>query len=155
MPPMLSMQLERTEVGVREHNRIARASLHYVAQNHLAFNIPKHFEINPSTRPGGPYGYAKRSIGYIKRKKRMVGHEIPNVLTGGLRSSVLAGSRITATPAKSTLYIKADRPLNDQRRKELEAITPGELLLSTQLAHRVYQSEVDQLDKNPKQRSTI
>lgn len=156
MPPILSLQIERTEVGVREHNRIMRATMFAVAYKHWKETIPKHFENNPSTRPGGPYGYRKRSKRWEKLKDRKGGaNKRPNYFTGALFNTVMSGSRITATPSKATLHLRVGFQMPAWQRRELEAITPGELRTYIQTAHRLYQDEVDQSDKKLKRRITV
>lgn len=150
MPPLIALRIERTEVTQREHNRITRVCLHAVAQNHLAFVVPKHFQINPSTRPGGPYGYAKRSRKYEEQKRRKFGHSLPLVYTGNAMASVLGGSRITATQDKVRLYLRPGHAIGEQQRAELEAMTPGELRQAVTLAHRLYANEVKNSDKRLK-----
>lgn len=142
MPPLLSLQIERKDIGVRLHNQIMRAVLHSVAQHHLAFNMPLRFADVPATKPGGVLGFKGRTRKWQKRKMAMVGHNIPNLLTGALRASVLGSSRITATKDRARLYVKAHRPLRDQQRAEMESMSAGELRQAINLAKRLYVEEV-------------
>lgn len=156
MPPLVGMKLQRHEdIGKVHHNRISRSVLHAIAQEHLAFVIPKHFEENPATRPGGPYGYRKRSAKWNRLKMRLYGHNRPNVATGAALSSVLGSSRITATKDRSRLYLKPGHPINAFQREELEAMVPGELRNAINRANRLYADEVKAVLRKPRQSTTI
>lgn len=153
MPPLMSLTIERPDnLSARVHNKIARAVLHSIAANHLAFNMPKRFEDNPSTRPGGPLGFHRRSKKWLAIKERIYGHKPVNVASGALRTSVLGGSRITSTATRSRLYVKANRPLPERQRDEMESMTPGELRQAIQLAHRLY---ADELKARGKQKTRV
>lgn len=156
MPPLVGMKLVRHEdIGARHHNRISRAVLHAIAQEHLALHVKRHFEDNPSTRPGGPYGYRKRSAKWNAFKQRVFGHQIPNVATGAAMISVLGSSRITATKDRSRLYLKPGHPIHAYQRAELEAMTPGELRSHINRANRLYADEVRQVLRKPARAETI
>lgn len=156
MPPLIAVKITRHEdIGARHHNRITRAVLHVIAQEHLAFAIPKHFADNPSTRPGGPYGYRKRSAKWNKIKQRLYGHQLPNVASGDARSSVLGSSRITATKDRARLYLKPGHPIHAFQRDELEALTPGELRSYINRANRLYADEVKKVLRSPPRAETI
>lgn len=156
MPPMVALKLTRHEdIGARNHNRISRAVLHSIAQEHLAYVIPKHFGNNPSTRPGGPYGYRKRSERWNKFKMRRYGHTLPLVATGEALISVLGSSRVTATKDRSRLYLKPGHPIPAFAREELEAMTPGELRNAINRANRLYADEVKNLLRKPLKSETI
>lgn len=61
---------------------------------------------------------------YTRRKQRQVGHNIPNVLTGRMKMSVLGlgGSRVTATANGGRVYIRNYFPMREAQRQELEVM---------------------------------
>ncbi|MCA9017266.1 MAG: hypothetical protein KDA77_18180, partial [Planctomycetaceae bacterium] len=79
------------------------------------------------TYPGaGGYRFKERTKRYIKRKKKQVGHNKPNVLTGRLRKMVLSGSVITATQYNARLRARSYFPMKEWHRRELEVISNKE-----------------------------
>ena len=147
------MSVELTEVTIksdmvtdRTHAKIMREAMHKVAMTHKRVTLGKHFKKLPETEPGGAYGYVKRGALYTRRKLAKYGHNIPNMRTGYLRNRVYSQSVVTATQHRSRVYIRAPFPLTEQRRRELEAITPVEVAEAQILATETYQA----LAANPK-----
>lgn len=158
MPPsVFSLNIERGEVTARVHAKLMRAAMRHVAEYHVANHLVRHFEDNPSTRPGGAYGYKRRGRKYLERKQRIVGHQIPNVLTGAMRATVLgsAASRITATQDRLRISMSNYFPLRQERWGELKAVTPGEYRTLRQQAHKFYRDEAAKPENRPKRKVTI
>lgn len=91
--------------------------------------LPTHFEVNELTRPGGPYGFARRTAKWQKKKAKVKGHQKPLVYSGNLKASVMSNSTITATQHRGRFQARAPFPLTEQRRKELEIIITGQRTL--------------------------
>lgn len=140
MPPMIyGVEIRRTAgVSQRLHGRAANHALRRAGEQHLALHLPRHFEENAATRPGGAYGYSRRSRRWQKRKQRLVGHQIPNVFTGRTRIAVLGSARVTATQTRMRILLRGAFPMRREQWSELKAIAPGELRRLRQLAHRNY-----------------
>jgi hypothetical protein len=136
----------------RMHATLAREALRRAAHHHLYVRMGKHFREEPETAPGGAYGYTERSRRYNKSKKSKFGHTRPNDRTGKLKRQVRSNSTITATQHRSRLYLRGYFPLNDQRRKELEAISPAERSEITLQAHQFY-VEAANKPENQRQRA--
>lgn len=154
----LSLEIRRTGIGFddaevtkRTHARLVRDALRSSAEHHVAFHLPKHFEDNPSTRPGGPYGFKRRGSKYLQRKQRLVGHQIPNVLTGRMRISVIGGVKITATQNRVRIYLRNYFAMTPERWAEVTAITPGEFRKLRQVAAASYR-DAAALPENRRQR---
>ena len=122
----------------RKRGQILNEAMRRIAQRHRMVTMGDHFKKNAKTAPGGAYGYVARSSRYTERKLKRYGTDVPNVRTGALKRATRNNSIVTATQGKSTLTIKAPTSwkakgkdsrsgLNDQRRAELEAMTPEEV----------------------------
>lgn len=110
---------------------------------------PFHFMTEAYNRYPGVF--TKRTKKYQMMKARVVHHQRPNVFSGDLRIEVLLNSKVTATAAQGRLTAKAPmdskiiagpragqtirRSLTDQRRKELEHVSPEEIdfVMKTQI----------------------
>jgi hypothetical protein len=142
----------------RMHARLAREALRRAAHHHLYVRMGKHFREEPETAPGGGYGYEKRGERYEKQKLKRFGHRRPNDRTGKLKKQIRANSTITATQHRSRLLLRGYFPLTEQRRSELEAITPAERSEIQHQAHQFYLEEANkpenQRQRAPKQRIT-
>ena len=117
---------ESSLVTLRSHNRVMRLVMLGMITRHLEKDLPKHFERSPETAANGQYGYAPRSQKYLNRKLRVTGQNAPLVFSGRMRNTVLHQSRLTATKDRARLYVRNYFPMIEQRRKEVEAITPSE-----------------------------
>lgn len=152
MPPMIvAIELKRGEVTARTHAKIARDAYRATSEYHVAFHMPTHFEENPSTRPGGPYGYEQRSERWRNIKQRLVGHQKPNVLTGAMRVAILGGAKIAATQHRTTIRLRNYFPMRPERWAEMKAITPGEFRTLRGVAQREY-NRLAALPENKRQR---
>lgn len=151
---LTSIEIRSPEVTDRTHAKLMALSMYAIAQNHRLVTMGKHFKNNAETAPGGPYGYAKRGEIYTRRKLKRFGTDAPNVRTGALMRATRNNSVISKTQYMSRLTIKAPSSwkakkagsrsgLNEQRRKELEAITRQENVEATELGNKTYQTLVN------------
>jgi len=117
---------------------------------------PFHFMTDAYRRYPGVF--AKRTKRYQMMKARVVGHQRPNVFTGALRLEVLLNSKVSATAAQGRLAAKAPmdskiiygpragqtirRALTEQRRKELEFVSPEEIEFVKQTQLGMYRAAV-------------
>lgn len=65
----------------------------------------------------------RRSKRYAAYKRKRVGHDIPNVLTGKMHRYVHQESRITATQHGGRVYIRNYFPMRAHQRQELEVVS--------------------------------
>lgn len=139
---LTAIDVRSPDVTDRVHAKLMKESLRTIAQTHRLVTLGKHFKHNAETTPGGAYGYTKRGEIYTRRKLKRFGTDAPNVRTKKLMRAARNNSIVTATQHRSRLYIKGYFPLNDQRRKELEAITRDEVRQAQQLGVNTYQQLV-------------
>ena len=156
------MSVELTSIEIRSpdvtdlmHGKLMNDSMRKIASNHRFVTMGKHFKHNAETAPGGGYGYTKRGEIYTRRKLKRFGTDEPNVRTRRLQRAARNNSVVTATQHRSRLYIKGYFPLNDQRRKELEAITPQEVRDATQLGISTYQALANKPENRRKRSKRI
>lgn len=152
---LTAIDIRSPDVTDRTHARLMEESLRKIASNHRFVTLGKHFKKNAETAPGGAYGYVARSPKYVQTKLRRFGTDEPNVRTKRLQRAAKNNSRVTATQYRSRLYIKGYFPLNDQRRRELEAITPQEVRDATQLGVSTYQELVNRPENRRKRAKRI
>lgn len=131
--------VERTNLTVRAHGKIMRQVNQLTAERHAKRRVGKHFQRNAETSPGGAYHYRNRSK-QTKAKKRKLGvdPQRPNYQTGKMLAHMKSRSQITRTQHKWTWKSRAPFPLADYRRRELEAITRGEISADTDFMERTY-----------------
>lgn len=122
----ISITLQSSLLTKRGHSRLMRDLLKEAMEEHRDKKLPRHFERNADTAPGGAYGYAARTAKYQRRKAKQVGHQIPLVLTGRLRQAIQSNVKITATQHRSRLTTRGYFPMKTQMRQEIEAISPFE-----------------------------
>lgn len=140
--PIAAIDITRGDVTDRQHTTLVRESLRYAANRHKNVTLGKHFKDIPETRPGGAYGYVERSAKYRETKLKKFGASAPLVLTGKLRRVVRNNSIVRATSTRgATLYIRGYFPLNAQRRKELEALSPADVQFAQEQAREFYRKE--------------
>lgn len=125
-PELLGIIVESSDLTKRELAAAMREALRVTAQHHRRYTMGDHFKVNAKTAPGGAYGYTARSPGYVLRKLRQYGHNIPWYRTGRASRSIYSNSVVRATQFRATLEIKAPFPLRPQARRELEAMTDEE-----------------------------
>jgi len=144
----MDIEYNQDLVTPRTHGQIMNVLFRLAMERHKQQILPRHFQNVPETRPHSAYGYLPRSRMWQERKVREGRGNLPNVYTGGLRTSVLRDSVVTATQHGSTLTAKnhdanapagsrvingkryANKvrfPLTDQRRREIEMISQREL----------------------------
>jgi hypothetical protein len=131
---LLQVELQTPRIGKRPLARIHEAANRSAMLAHVLTNLRKHFEDNPLTRPGGPYGFKARTRKYLKRKLAATGSTAPNVYTGRMREIVLANpeAKITATQHRSRFVAPGALhfPLSPARRRqylaEMEVVTEFE-----------------------------
>jgi hypothetical protein len=110
----------------RGHAKLMRDLLRETLEEHRDQKLPKHFERNADTAPGGGYGYSARTAKYQRRKAKQAGHQIPLVLTGRLKQAIMSGVKITATQHRSQLKTRGYFPMRVAMRMEIESITEYE-----------------------------
>ena len=152
---LTSIDIRSPDVTDRTHAKLMEESLREIASNHRFVTLGKHFKHNAETAPGGAYGYVARNPKYVRSKLRKHGTDEPNVASRKLQRAAKNNSRVTATQYRSRLHIKGYFPLNDQRRKELEAITPQEVRDATQLGVSTYQELVNRPENRRKRSKRI
>jgi hypothetical protein len=159
---LTSIDFKSPDVTDRTHARLMKESLRVIAQNHRLVTMGKHFKKNAETAVGGPYGYVARNPRYVSRKLAKFNTDIPNVRTGRLMRATRNNSVVTATQHRSRLYIKGPSgdPKNpfkftEQRRKEMEAITPQEVAEAQQLGISTYQALVNKPENQRKRKKRI
>lgn len=121
----MTVQMRSSLVTKRGHNQIMRR-LNRQFMTRVRDNLPRHFERNTKTAPGGAYGYEKRGKRYQIRKAKTKGHQIPNVFTGRLKQAIMSNVKITATAGRGRLRTRGYFPMKTQRRSEIETIAPDE-----------------------------
>lgn len=139
---LTSIEVTDVQIPKRTEARIRRDAMRHIAMHHKRVTLGKHFKKVAETEPGGEYGYRARSPRYLKRKIRQGYGDIPNVRTKRLQRYVYSNSVVTATQDRSRVYMKAPFPLNEQRRKELEAITPKEASDASNLGQQFYNQRI-------------
>lgn len=153
--PIRHIVIEQAEVTDRVHAKLVREALRHAAGKHVQVTLGKHFQDIPETQPGGEYGYSRRSPKYNQAKLKKFGSRLPLVRTGKLRRYVRNNKKITATQHKATIYLRSYFPLTDQRRKELEAISKGDLQYLQKIAQEHYTAEAAKPENQRKRRKRI
>lgn len=119
-------EIKRFELSARDNARLLRDLNREVLTKHSIDVLPKHFESNAQTKPGGEWGYRPRSVKYTRTKRKKYGHAIPNVYSGELLKAVLANRRpVRATQYRATLTTRgtSEHRLADFQRREVESIS--------------------------------
>lgn len=122
MPVSISYEINADLVTKRVHAQIMREVNRGMLQRWAERYLPLHFEGGATQR----YGYRPRSAGYVARKRRKVGHNIPLVYTGRLREAIQKGVIIRATQHKASLKSRGYFPMKEELRGEIERITEAE-----------------------------
>lgn len=129
----------KTRLFSKARHRKIMINLFKRTMEHVRLHLlPKHFERIGFSR----YGFKARSVRYTRWKRRIVEHNLPNVFSGQLKSSILLRSRTTSTSTHGRLYGRMGhqgqymsgprknqfytRALPDERRQELESLTEEE-----------------------------
>lgn len=124
MPSISLIQVEHVELTKRDEATLLREALRTAAQHRRLVTLGDHFKVNAKTAPGGVYGYERRSPKYLQRKQKRFGHQRPWEWSGRSKRYIRNNSPVRATQYRSTLQLRAPFPLNDKRRRELEASSP-------------------------------
>lgn len=151
----LSIGITSDQVNQRTHNRILKLVNQKSMYIHRDKRMGKHYKDIPETRPGGGYGYDKRSKRYQERKKRKKGHNRPNEWSGKTKRYVRNNSKITATRKGAKFRAKNYFKMREQMRSELEAITPQEEWEIEQDQLFLYYKEADKPENRRKRKRKI
>lgn len=122
----IDVTIESELVTKRGHKQIMRKLIRQ-SLTRVRQNLPRHFERNSKTTPGGAYGYEKRKRDYQMRKAKVKGHQKPLVFTGKLKTAIQSNVKITATSTRGRLKTRGYFPMTAQRRNEIEAISMDEI----------------------------
>ena len=124
----INHEIKRFELSPRVHNRLMNDLNREVMVKHGRDVVPRHFESNAKTRPGGEYGYKTRGVKYTKEKRKKFGHSKPNVYSGKLRDAVLSKIRVTSTAQRARMITRGtnEHKLADFQRREIEAMSIDE-----------------------------
>ena len=124
----INHEITRYELSARVHNRLMNELNREVMVKHGRDVVPKHFESNAKTKPGGDYKYKTRTSKYTKQKRKKFGHAKPNVYTGRLRDAVLSKIRVTATAQRARLITRGttEHRMADFQKREIEAMSIDE-----------------------------
>lgn len=155
MASIVKIEIENTTTTVRGHARIMRYANRKAMTNHRDKRLGKHYQNIPETRPGGAYGYAKRSEKYTERKRRKKGHTRPLTYSGYMARFVRNNSRITATQKRARFKAKNYFPMTQQRRDELEVISEAERKEISQEIQQIYVAESNKPKNKRKRRKKI
>lgn len=145
------IQMEESLVTKRGHKRIMNKLNRQTLARHRDRELPKHFERNAMTSPGGAYGYKRRTLKYNRYKGRQKGHVKPLVFSGALRRTILATAKVRATASGGSLRATGPRVTDEgtgrsywllqfrkESREEIEAISPNEEKLMARRFARDY-----------------
>lgn len=141
MPTTMRVTITDRLFTMAGHRKIM-VDLHYGAMEIIKYRfLPRHFEYGAFQRYPGVF--KARTAKYTKLKKRVLGHQKPNVWSGMLKTSILLDSRLTSTSTKGRLYGRMgnrgqfmtgprqgefyDRALPDARRDEMEVVSDSEI----------------------------
>lgn len=118
----ISYQIDAKLVTKRAHGQIMREINRGMLERWQNRYLPLHFKGEASER----YGYKPRGARYVASKRRRVGHNIPLVYTGKLKTAIQSGVVIRATQYRATLKTKGYFPMREEMRSEIERITQAE-----------------------------
>lgn len=146
--------IETNLLTVRGHGQIMRFINFQLGARHQHSRVRKHFDRNAETNPAsGAYGYRARSRRWKAIKEKMgVDPLRPNVVKGDLRTSVLSSSVVRATQYLWSWKAKGSFRMPDWQRRELEAISKGEIADDTETMGRWYQQLADKHPEFKRQR---
>lgn len=138
-------------VTARTHARILKEAAQASMEFHRDVTMPQHF----TTAGARKYGFAKRSKKTQIIKARKYHHQLPNVMSGAMRGLVRMNSKITRTQYGARLYVRNYFPLTEQRRREMEIVTPDEEQAFANRMERSYGFSVRQPENMRKRRVKI
>lgn len=146
MPGNLTFMVESHDLTSKVHGQITTAMFEERGNYHKNKRVPRHFNRNRWTSPGGPYNYRARSQETIRRKKkRGVDAYRPNVMTGEMYGIVETNGRVIFNRNRWTWRSKGTtkRPLPDWQRRELEALAEEERREDVVFYFRTYTREAN------------
>lgn len=109
-------------VTARNHNKIMNVNYRELMNRHKQTGLQSRFRRGPKTRPGGEFGFSKRSLKYQRRKQKIKGTLAPNVWSGKTRENA-KNATVRATAKRGTIKFPTGYRLTYQRRQELEGIS--------------------------------
>lgn len=135
---LISGQITERLPTMRGHNR-AMNKLFYTAVVTIRDEfLPHHFTRDAFRR----YGFKARGVRYTRWKRKVVGHNLPNVFSGELKGEVLLRSHPTSTSDHGNLRIRMGqrgqymsgprkgqfykRALPEERRQEMSVVSDSE-----------------------------
>jgi len=161
----IKQTLTREGVGftVREWRPLIKSAWERTGQYWHKAILPKHFTFMGARE----YGYAPRSIGYMIRKARVMGHRRPLVWSGTSERLAKRIRNVRATPEGARVVVTAPA-LNFWRktttaltgaspnmRRELMAISVADSKLLAARVDRTIQTQVDAADRGGERRLKI
>lgn len=117
------------------HKQLMNTLLRREMEKHRDQRLAKHFAIGANFK----YSYKPITAGYSIKKKKLVHHLIPMVLTGRLRDVIQQTSKVTATATRGRLYARGYFPMKDEFRAQIERVLPIEELDMAKNIGRNYQ----------------
>lgn len=137
--PILSINLTSDLVTKATLNRIRRAVNGDAGDWIIETVVPAKF-----TRSAYHEGTAqRRTRKYRERKMRKVGHDIPLVLTGRMRSEVTRSAKRTATANGGRVKLRNYFPMSGEMRGELETLSPRQTQRLARRMERQFEREVN------------
>lgn len=109
-------------VTQRNHNKIMNTLYRETMTRHKQTGLQSRFRQGPKTRPGGEFGFSKRSLRYQRRKAKVKGTLAPNVWSGKTRENA-RNAKVRATAKGGTINFRTGYRLTFQRRFELEGMS--------------------------------
>lgn len=106
----------------RRHKQLMNLLLRREMTKHKDERLPQHFRLGANRK----YNYKPITAAYSIRKKKLVHHLIPMVLTGRMRDAIAGTSKVTATATQARLYAKNYFPMKDDFRAQVEIVLPSE-----------------------------
>lgn len=136
---VIVFRIEQTSelVTKRNHNKIMNMLYRETMNRHKKTGLQARFRRGPKTRPGGEFGFSKRSLKYQRRKAKIKGTLAPNVWSGKTRSNA-RNAIVRATSKGGTINFRTGYRLTYQRRQELEGISQPEQAKYTKTMKRRY-----------------
>lgn len=113
-------------VSVANHKKLMRKLNRQALARIRDLYWPRHFQVRPETRPGGAYGYEKRSRQWQIKKAAVKRHQKPLVWSGQSAIQIRQNARITATANRGRLRSSTHYRRNAARIREMEAVSSQE-----------------------------
>lgn len=137
--PILSIRLDSDLVTARTLNRIRRKVNEDAGDWIIDVVLPSKF-----TRGAYFEGTAlPRTRKYRERKMRKVGHDIPLLLTGRMKSEVTSSAKRTATANGGRVKLRNYFPMRGEMRGELETLSPRQTERLARRMEREFERQVN------------